>query len=134
MKRLIKYLICISAFILSSCSSEINPEDLINTDEPLKLSIQLTDKLTRMTNAETSIIEVNSSKYAEFLKWVEENEDGWSASMASYIYKFSISQKNFSLLYFPNGNVVIGFSDKEGNGHQYAKKIKPGELDFLFKK
>lgn len=122
----------ISFLLLISCETDIKLTDYINVDKSLTLTI--TDEKQKTFNiTDKTTIEPNSEKYKELLKWGENNLTDWESTPASYFVLVSISQDNFHLTYFRNGDVVVNFVDEEGKANQYKKKINPGELDFLLK-
>jgi hypothetical protein len=103
--------------------------DHFNTSKPI--SLILTDY---KEPARTTTIEPNSENYKNFITWTEDNQADWESTLASYLNPISITQDNFSLFYFKEGYVVVNFIDNKGEGNQYKRKIRPGELDFILNK
>ncbi len=130
MKQIKRTLIIFGLLILTSiffsCNPDININDYMDKNSPLKLSIG--------NPLEHVDIAVNSDKYKKIVQWGNENLKDWKWTPASYIADISLSQGNFRLLVLSNNNgVVIGFTDKDGKSRQYTKSINKGELDFLIK-
>ncbi|HEY4799679.1 MAG TPA: hypothetical protein VII99_11425 [Bacteroidia bacterium] len=122
----------ILTLLLTGCSIDININDYIDKNAPLKLTIKKTDNSTGLTIADNFEIAVGSDKYKKLIQWGNENTDGWQQTPASYNPNIFVGQGKFRLLGFANGNgVVIRFTDKDGKPRQYTKTITQGELDFL---
>ena len=79
------------------------------------LTITSQDAKTGLSTFDRKELEVNSDKWRKFLDFMNQNEDNWQASPASYIGDIIISQANFKLIHFKESNgIVIVFTDKEG--------------------
>jgi hypothetical protein len=117
---------------LSSCSTEINIGDYINTNSSLTLSINKTTQDTGLTNSQKVEISPDSEKFKKIIDWGVNNQSSWTKTPASYISEVSVTQNDFRLLY-NHDFVVVGFTNKNGEPLQYSKKVKSGELDFLAK-
>jgi len=120
--------------ILTSCSSQININEYIDKNAPMKLRTNKIDSLTGFTSTEQLEIPVNSDKFILLTQWADNNTTGWRSTPASYIAGVYVGQGNFRLLYTTGtAGVVIGFTDKDNKSRQYSKDTKKGELDFLVK-
>ena len=126
------FLLFISTAVLTSCSSDININDYIDKNSSLKLTINKTDTNTGLTSSDLFEISPNSDKFKKLIAWGNENKYDWKSTLASYVCELSVTQDNFNLLLLKHEGVVIGFTDKKGNGNQYQKIINKGDLDFLY--
>ena len=133
MTKQMKYLFLVTTTcILASCSSTINMNDYIDKNSSFTLTLKSRDKMTALTKSTQTDIAVNSKKYLNLIKWINNNESGWQWTPASYITNVSLEQGSFRLLYMTGMDaVVISFIDKENKARQYSKPIKKGELNFL---
>lgn len=120
----------ILTFIISNQKSDININEYIDRNVPLKLKTEPID----LTGQNTFDIPVNSDKYEKIIDWGNKNTEGWTSTSASYVGGIYVGQNSFRMLYFPESNgVVIGFINNQGDPMQYSKTIKQGDLDFLDK-
>jgi len=119
--------------ILSSCQTEIDINSIIDNNKPLVLIMKSNEiNNDSLLFQQIDTIEINSEKWDRLKEFARNNLSGWRTSPASYISDFYITQNEFRLLGWINGDgIVIGFNDLNGNAVQYSKEIKPGELDFL---
>ena len=100
--------------ILASCSSIINMNDYIDKNSSFTLILKSRDTITALTKSTQTDIAVNSKKYLNLIKWINNNESGWQWTPASYITNVSLEQGSFRLLYMTGMDaVVISFIDKE---------------------
>lgn len=121
----------ISIMILGSCQTEISINNIIDNNAPLVL-IMKSDEINNDSLQQTDTIKINSEKWDRLKEFARNNMSGWRTSPASYISDFYITQNEFRLLGWINGDgIVIGFIDLDGKAVQYSKEIKPGELEFL---
>lgn len=126
-KRIFLFQIILLLFLIS-CSSKIETTKHIDINAPFILTISSNDGFTGLSGRKVSSIDPASQKHQKFIKWINENSDGWKSTFASYLAEVSITQNDFRLLYYADF-VVIAFND--GEARQYFKSITNGELDFL---
>ena len=110
-------------FFISACSNNIEINEIIDINKPLKLYIKLENKEN---------ILVGSDKWKKLITFTNENLNNWKNAPVSYMPDISVIQGDFRLLYWINKeNVVIGFLDKNGKARQLHKKIETAVPDFL---
>lgn len=131
LKTPIRFLLFIlNICILTSCTSNINFNEIIDKNKALELRISKNDS----SFPEHFEIPAHSEKFIRLTKWADNNTTGWESSFASYKPEVFVGQGNFRLLYWTGKDgVIIGFTDKGEKPRQYSKKIEKGELDFLVK-
>lgn len=123
----------ILTLIFSSCSTDVELEDYLDTSAPFTLTINKTNSETRLTEIKSETLEVNSEKWKKLIDWGKINKEGWTSSPASHIGDIYVSQGDFILIYTKGSKgVVIAFKDKEGNPKQFMNEIEKGELNFLY--
>jgi len=132
MKRISISLYFLILLVLSSCSTNIDFNKIIDNSKPFEI------KKTLLTSPSYSdykkTINHKSKKWIDFDNWLKNNKNDWYKTPASYITEITIKQNDFNLLFFSDNEgetVVINYIDDKGNGQQYWKKIKKGELDFV---
>jgi hypothetical protein len=131
-RRILHLFLFFNICILTSCCSQININEYIDTNAPLDLRINKIDSSTRLTSTVKLEIPANSDKFIQLTQWADNNMTGWRSTSASYVARVYVGQGNFRLLYTAGtAGVVIGYRDKENKPRQYSKKTKIGELDFL---
>ena len=122
------------ASIFSGCSLDLDVNEYIDENAPLRLTIKEKDDSTGLKTSDSIEIAVNSKKYKQLVDWADKNTGGWKWAPASYIADIYVGQGDFRMLYsLGSSGVVVGFTDKEGKPQQYTKPIEKGELDFLIK-
>ncbi len=119
-------LIMCSVGIVSSCSLDIEKEDLINFNEPLTLTLR--DSVYNEISI-TTILPF-TPKYIQLKEWFKENSNGWHNSPASYMPRHTLTSEKFGLMIFENG-IVITYRDKDNKPRQISKSIAVDEFDFL---
>ena len=128
-RQILQLFLFFNICILTSCSSQININEYIDKNAPLKLKFDKIDSSTEQLE-----IPVNSDKFIQLAQWADNNTTGWRSTPASYLLEVAVYQENFRLLFTTGkAGVVISFMDKENKPRQYSKKTKIGELDFLVK-
>ncbi len=124
----------ITFILLSSCSVDLEENNLIDRSKPVNVSIVTTDSLTGFSKTESYSINTNSDKWKSLSQWAKDNKEGWQPTPASYIGDLYLIQDNFKLAHTKGSKaVVINFVDSNGEPKQYSKAIKKGEFDYLFK-
>ncbi|AII51174.1 hypothetical protein N008_04160 [Hymenobacter sp. APR13] len=116
------------------CEVDMNINDHIDKNAPLKLTVHKRNKKTGFTSSDSVEIAASSDKFKRLIEWGNNNISGWEYTPASYVKEISVVQKDFRMLYTTGSNgVTIGFTDAEGNPKQYQKMVNAKELDFLSK-
>ncbi|AFD08628.1 hypothetical protein [Solitalea canadensis] len=107
MKKLNSFILVSGLFILTSsfsgCGTDININEYIDKNAPLKMTINQRDNSTGLTTSENFEIAVNADKYQKIIEWGNKNKDGWQWAPASYIADIYIGQGNFRMLYTLGG-------------------------------
>ncbi|WP_375561480.1 hypothetical protein ACE193_02680 [Bernardetia sp. OM2101] len=120
MKQIINFGYLILILLLSSCTTDLTNENLVNTSEPFVLTINTTDSETGLTESKSIKIEVNSEKWKKIVEWMNNNQEGWHQDYASHTGVDYLSQDNFGLAYRKNSEgVLLMFSDKNNQPKQF---------------
>jgi hypothetical protein len=134
MKTIKNILLLPLLLVVMGCEVDININDHIDKNAPLKLTVHKRSKKTGFTSSNSVEIAAFSDKYKKLIEWGNNNTSGWGYTPASYVKEISVVQKDFRMLYTTGSNgVTIGFTDAEGNPKQYRKMVNAKELDFLSK-
>jgi len=132
MKRKSILLYFLIFLVILSCSTNIDFNRIIDNSKPFEIEKKILNSSNYL--GYKRIINSQSKKWIDFDDWLKNNQNDWYKTPASYITEITIKQNDFNLLFFSNDEgetVVINYIDDKGNGKQYRKKIKKGELDFV---
>jgi len=121
-----------SLFTLTSCEADVDLRTVIDLDKPIQITINDSTYNFDINNPK-KYIQPKSLKWYSLKEFAQNNLTGWKPTPASYFCEIYLTQGDFRLLYTHQGQgVVIGFPNENGEPLQYAKKIKNGDLDFLY--
>ncbi|MGJ8685066.1 MAG: hypothetical protein ACSHWW_10610 [Nonlabens sp.] len=133
MRNILKWIIGI-IFItnLSSCSSEIEFDKIVDSESSFILTKYNENRLDSQGVFEIDTLKVGSKKHEKLLKFLMNNSKKWNKSHASFIGDISIRQGKMNLTRIKNG-LVLNFTDKKNESNQLTKTIDTRELEFLKK-
>lgn len=108
--------------IITAC--RIDSDAIIAPDEKLTVLIYKTGEIARK--------EIASKDYAyvQFIKWVKENDKGWSPSPVTFAPSVEIRGKKFVINFHPT-RAILNFQGSDGSYHQYVKDIKEADFRYL---
>ena len=131
----LKILIFISVLsLLFGCTKTIEFDKIIDNSKSFELKKDIWK--AQKTSIYKREIRTKSKKWIEFNNWLNNNKVGWKSTPVSYLTEITITQDEFGLLFFSDDkgeSVVIHYTDEQGEGRQYQKEIKKGELDFIIR-
>ena len=132
MKRISISLYFLISLVISSCSTNIDFNRIIDNSKPFEVEKKILNSSNYL--GYKRIINNQSKKWIDFDNWLKNNRNDWHKTPVSYITEITIKQDDFNLLFFSDNEgetVVINYIDDKGKGQQYRKEIKKGELDFV---
>ncbi len=132
MKRISISLYFLISLVISSCSTNIDFNRIIDNSKPFEVEKKILNSSNYL--GYKRIINNQSKKWIDFDNWLKNNRNDWHKTPASYITEITIKQDDFNLLFFSDNEgetIVINYIDDKGKGQQYRKEIKKGELDFV---
>lgn len=118
--------------LLFSCAKTIEFGKIIDKSKSFEIKKDI--RKTQTKSIYKREIRTKSKKWEQFNNWLNNNKDGWKSTPISYLTEITITQDEFGLLFFndeKDESVVIYYTDEQGEGKQYQKKIEKGELDFI---
>jgi hypothetical protein len=133
MKQLTIIILVLLLSTLISCTSEIQLKKYIDPNTPLTLLVKTNNKQTMLTTIDSKVIAPKSEQFEKLISWSNNNTSGWHSTPATCSTNITVTQNDFRLS-FAQDFVIVGFIDNKGKAHQYSKKVKKGELDFLMAK
>jgi hypothetical protein len=111
-----------------SCTQTIDSVEVLKDESKLKLNIQDSDSGFYDNSVD---LDINSTKIKKLRDWIDNNNDSWENSIASYAQPLiSLIGENFRMLIFRDF-VVIGFADTNDKPRQITRQTDFAEFEFL---
>jgi hypothetical protein len=116
-------LILIICTVLAACRIDAN--SILQPNE--NLTVQIYNRGATLTK---KTITKNDKAYVQFVRWLKDNETGWSIAPATYAPSVEVRGKKFAINFHPT-LAILNFQSPDGNYRQYSKEIKETDFQYL---
>lgn len=125
-------LLVMLTLLVISCSSEIEAIKHLDPEEAFTLHYS-PPGVSDVSSIKDVEIAIDSEKHKRLIAWFESNAEGWQRqpNIISYNIEVMVSQKDLALLYWLNGKSAVLLITEGVETKEYAKELKPNELNFL---
>ena len=130
----LNFLILILSLLAVSCSKKFDLA--VHYDPTLPFEIihrKLSNDHKSVSDVSTYEINQSDTRHAKLVSWLKSNNNGWKKTdHNTYAGLISVHQDDFTILLYPNNDMVVIGIDVEGNEmKQYKRDMDSNELMFL---